>query len=82
MHKPGMISIWFLIGVLLLAYGVLIMGAGIYDYFVPSPQTTVLADLHAGIWWGAVVLAIGFFYSWRFQPSKTNRNAARDSRHK
>ena len=29
MHRPGLISIWFFIGVLLLAYGVLITGAGL-----------------------------------------------------
>ena len=30
-----MISIWFFIGLLLLLYGVLILGAGIYEYFDP-----------------------------------------------
>ena len=29
MHRTGMISIWFFIGVLLLIYGVLILGAGL-----------------------------------------------------
>ena len=71
MHKPGMVSIWFLIGLLLVAYGVLILGAGLYEYFVPPPQPPVLASLHAGIWWGALVLAIGAFYCWQFQPAKT-----------
>jgi len=68
MHKPGMISIWFFIGVLLVAYGLLICGAGIYDYVTPPTAPTVLANLHAGIWWGTVILAMGVFYSWRFYP--------------
>jgi len=71
MHKPGMVSIWFLIGLLLIAYGVLILGAGLYEYFVPPSQPPVLFELHAGIWWGALVLAIGAFYCWRFEPRKT-----------
>jgi hypothetical protein len=71
MHKPGMVSIWFLIGLLLVAYGILILGAGIYEYLVPPSQPPVLAELHAGIWWGALVLVIGVFYCWRFQPAKT-----------
>ena len=71
MHKPGMVSIWFLIGLLLVAYGVLILGAGLYEYFVPPAQPPVLASLHPGIWWGALVLAIGGFYCWRFEPGKT-----------
>jgi hypothetical protein len=71
MHKPGMVSIWFLIGLLLVAYGFLILGAGLYEYFVAPSQPPVLADLHAGIWWGLLVLAIGAFYCWRFEPRKT-----------
>ena len=52
LHKPGMVSIWFLIGLLLTAYGVLIAAAGVYQELVPPPQLPVLANLHAGIWWG------------------------------
>jgi hypothetical protein len=63
-----MISIWFFIGVLLVAYGVLTCGVGIYEYFVPPAQPTVLAELHAGIWWGALILLLGLFYSSRFYP--------------
>ena len=68
MHKPGMISIWFFIGVLLVAYGLLTCGAGIYEYLVPPTAPTVLANLHAGIWWGALILALGVFYTLRFRP--------------
>jgi hypothetical protein len=68
MHKAGMISIWFFIGVLLVAYGLLTLGAGLYELVAPPAQPTVLANLHAGIWWGGVILAMGAFYSWRFRP--------------
>ena len=71
MHKPGMVSIWFLIGLLLVAYGLLILGAGLYELAVPPAQPTVLAGLHPGIWWGLLVLALGGFYCWRFEPRKT-----------
>jgi hypothetical protein len=68
MHKAGMISIWFFIGVLLVAYGVLTIGAGLYELVTPPAQPTVLAELHAGVWWGAFILALGAFYSWHFRP--------------
>lgn len=68
MHKTGMISIWFFIGVLLVAYGLLITGAAVYQLFVPPSNPTVLANLHPGIWWGALILALGLFYSLRFKP--------------
>ena len=43
------ISIWFFIGVLLLIYGVLIVGTGIYDLFVPPENPPHMAQLHAAI---------------------------------
>ncbi|MBZ5723670.1 MAG: hypothetical protein LAP87_01620 [Acidobacteriia bacterium] len=72
MHRPGMLSIWFFIGVLLLAYGVLILGAGLYELVSPPEHPVVLASLHAGIWWGALLIAMGAVYSVRFRPGKGN----------
>jgi hypothetical protein len=65
-----MISIWFFIGVLLLAYGILVLGAGIYDLIAPPANPVVLNSLHAGVWWGALLIVLGAFYSWRFSPWK------------
>jgi FtsH-binding integral membrane protein len=70
MHRAGMISIWFFIGVLLLAYGVLILGAGLYELAAPPEHPVVLAGLHAGIWWGALLIALGVVYSLRFRPGR------------
>ena len=70
MHRPGMLSIWFFIGVLLLAYGVLILGAGLYELVSPPEHPVVLASLHAGIWWGALLILMGAVYSVRFAPGK------------
>jgi hypothetical protein len=61
-----MLSIWFFIGVLLTLYGILILGSGIINY--GNPPNVVEAGLHAEIWWGALLLAIGLFYSIRFRP--------------
>lgn len=65
------ISIWFFIGISLLVNGVLILGAGIYQVFVPPAQPTVLFQLHPGIWWGALMAILGGFYCYKFSPSKT-----------
>ena len=70
MHRPVMLSIWFFIGVLLLAYGVLILGAGIYELSSPPEHPVVLFELHAGIWWGILLLAIGAVYTVRFRPGR------------
>ena len=57
MHRPGMLSIWFFIGVLLVSYGILILGAGLYELASPPPpeHRVVLSELHAGIWWGVLL---------------------------
>ena len=68
--QESRISIWFFIGVLLLVYGLLILGAGIHDLLVPPEQQPVLANLHAGVWWGGVVAVLGGIYSYRFSPRK------------
>ena len=66
---PKHISIWFFTGVLLLAYGIMIIGAGIYGVSHPAEHPVVLANLHIDIWWGAVLTIVGVFYCWKFAPS-------------
>jgi hypothetical protein len=69
-EKKHFLSIWFFIGVLLAVYGILIAGAGVYDYFAPKPARVVMSHLHAPIWWGALLLAVGAFYTVKFRPGK------------
>jgi Na+/H+ antiporter NhaD/arsenite permease-like protein len=64
------ISIWFFIGLIVFVYGLLITGAGVYELFVPPARPVVLASLHAGIWWGALLVILGAFYLYRFAPKK------------
>ena len=64
------ISIWFFIGILLLAYGILICATSIYGLFFPPEREVVLAHLHAGIWWGALLGLLGGFYCRHFFPGK------------
>jgi hypothetical protein len=69
MHNSG-ISIWFFIGVLLTIYGVMILGYGVYELVTHTTANVVLANLHAPVWWGAIMLALGIFYSTRFRPGR------------
>jgi hypothetical protein len=63
------ISIWFFIGITLLVYGILIAGVGVMHLSSPPAQPTVLSELHADLWWGLVMLALGGYYSWKFRPA-------------
>ena len=65
-----MISIWFFIGISLAVNGALILAAGIYQLVnPPASPDVVLFSLHANVWWGALLLAIGLIYCFRFAPS-------------
>jgi hypothetical protein len=64
----GHIQIWFFSGILLMVYGVLIAGTGLWELATPPAQETVLWQLHAPIWWGAMMFAGGLFYTVRFRP--------------
>jgi hypothetical protein len=68
MERQGMVSIWFFIGALLLAYGILILGAALLES--PSAHPVVLSELHAGIWWGALLIVMGGIYTFKFLPGK------------
>ncbi len=72
MHS-GHISIWFFIGVLLSVYGALIMCYGLFELVTGQVANVVLGNLHAPVWWGAVMLALGLFYGLRFRPGRDNQ---------
>lgn len=66
----GDISIWFFIGVLLTIYGAMILCYGIWELVTGNLANVVLANLHAPVWWGAMMLLLGLFYGLKFRPGK------------
>ncbi len=67
------ISIWFFIGICLLFNGVVILGAGLYEWFIdpPAVPSIVLYHVHANVWWGAILAVVGLIYCLRFRPGKS-----------
>jgi len=65
-----MISIWFFIGVSLLVNGLLIFGAGLYEYSHPPVHPVVLFNMHASTWWGALLSIVGLIYCVVYRPGK------------
>jgi hypothetical protein len=61
-QTTGMKSIWYLVGLLLLAMGLLVLAGGIGDLVSPPAHPTVLAHLRPNLWWGAVMLAAGAIF--------------------
>lgn len=66
-----MISIWFFIGISLAVNGALILAAGIYELLKPPAiPGVVLFNLHASVWWGAILLVAGLIYCFKFAPRR------------
>jgi len=82
MHEGG-ISIWFFVGICLLVMGGLIFGAGVYQLIFPPPvaQRVVMYNLHAPVWWGAVLFVLGLFYSVHFRPKSQSHATDKKSQH-
>jgi hypothetical protein len=76
MHDEHQVPIWFFIGGLLLTYGLLIAGSGIYGAIRPPPESERVAlwNLHADIWWSLFMAAVGLFYCIRFNPLGHHQN--------
>lgn len=68
MSGESRIPIWYFIGWLLLIYGLLLLGAGIYQF--SHPPATVLANLHATFWGGVLMTLIGLAYVIFDRPKK------------
>ncbi len=60
--KKGMRSIWYFVGLILSAIGVIEVLAGIYDLYSPPTEKVTLAHLHANIWWGLIIAITGLVY--------------------
>jgi hypothetical protein len=63
-------SIWFFTGIMLLAYGVVILSAGLWELEYPLAHPPTLARLHAPIWWGALLALTGGLYTVKFWPRR------------
>jgi hypothetical protein len=68
MEKHHITPVWFFVGVLLLLYGILILASGLAEW--SSPPHTVLAELHAPVWWGALLAVVGAAYTIAFRPRR------------
>ena len=66
--KQHMLPVWFFIGVILVIYGILIFATGIFE--INELPDTVLANLHAPIWWGVLLVIVGAIFLQKHYPRK------------
>jgi hypothetical protein len=68
MEKHVIVPVWFFVGLLLAAYGLLVLAGGLAAWANPGP--TVLAHLRAPVWWGGVLTLTGAGYCAAFWPRR------------
>lgn len=52
--------------------GALILAAGIYQLVNPPAEINIqLFNLHANVWWGALLFVLGLFYCAYFRPRRS-----------
>ncbi|MDQ2833331.1 MAG: hypothetical protein M3Y50_06195 [Acidobacteriota bacterium] len=67
------LSIWFFCGILMLAYGLVLVVTGLTEFHNPPPNEVLLPwlkSLHPTLWWGVVLTVFGGFYTVRFRPGR------------
>jgi len=74
-HKadPSELSIWFFCGILMLAYGLVLVFTGVTEFHAPPPNEVLLPwleSLHPTLWWGMVLAVFGGFYTLRYRPRR------------
>jgi hypothetical protein len=71
MEKEHGLSIWFFVGGMLTIYGIIILIANIpaFSSRIGSPHV-VLERLHAGLWWGILLILLGALFLFLHWPGK------------
>jgi len=67
-EKRHIVPVWFFVGLLLLIYGCLILATGLAEW--SNPPQTIRAELHAPVWWGGLLVALGGVYCYFFAPGR------------
>lgn len=72
-EKRQIIPVWFFVGILFLVYGIIIFVSGLANWS-NLPKGIELADLHAPVWWGALLIVLGAIYCGLFRPGRNPGN--------
>jgi hypothetical protein len=67
------IAIWFFIGVMLLVYGLLVLGYGISELITGTLAPVKLNYLHTPVWWGGLLTILGILYVIKFFPGRAQK---------
>ena len=55
--------IWYFVGLMLMAIGLILWVTGVYIIIYPPHLRTVLSETHPNIWWGALMMVAGLIFT-------------------
>jgi hypothetical protein len=58
----GLKTIWFFVGIVLLAMGALVFLSGMIFLLNPPAKQPILSELHPALWWGGLMIVMGLIY--------------------
>jgi hypothetical protein len=67
-EKHHIVPVWFFVGLMFSIYGFLILASGLVEW--SNPPQTQLAELHAPVWWGGLLIIVGGVYVALFRPRR------------
>ena len=70
------LSIWFFVGLMTVAYGIVLLPYGAYEWFAGREAPTVLHQLHPTFWWGLLLTIFGAFYTLKYRPRPGDKDRA------
>ena len=56
-------SIWYFVGLLLAIMGAIITISAVYSLLSPPAQSRIFSHLHPDLWWGILMLVVGFLFA-------------------
>jgi uncharacterized membrane protein len=70
------LSIWFFVGVMTLAYGIVLLPYGAWEWFAHHEPTTVAYgnQFHPTFWWGLLMFLFGLFYTLKHRPRPEDKD--------
>jgi hypothetical protein len=54
--------IWYFVGLILFIIGIIVLLTGLYMFLSQTETKSVLGELYPNIWWGALMVVVGFIF--------------------
>ena len=61
-EEKKMKPIWYFVGLMLGAMGIVVFVSGILNYSHEGMAKTVLSETHPELWWGAIMIVAGLIF--------------------